>query len=272
MNRANGPSQAVLGHLGHPGDRRLAQSHVGGDDGQGRVCLAKGARYILTLRPQGRDRVGEATARIARASQCDARAPILNIAKRIRGDESGDDHPAGERSAGAAQAALHRGLHAQRFSAGRARARPGVALGKRAGRRGVAGRVAGFRPGPPAAQGRRGVKQDRGRDDRDDGWPGRVTNPALLQPAHHAIRGGQAKGAAAAEQDGVHPLDLTGRIEQVGFAGARRAPAHIDPGHGALRRAQDDGAARAVGRVGPVPDFQTGDIGQIVVHGDSAPR
>ena len=75
-----------------------------------------------------------------------------------------------------------------------------------------------------------------------------------LQPAHHAARGVQAEGAAAADQDGVHALHRVDGVEQVGLPRARRRAAHLDAGDGALPVAQHHGAAGGGLEVGPVAD------------------
>ena len=54
----------------------------------------------------------------------------------------------------------------------------------------------------------------------------------LLQVAHHAARRVQAKGAAAGQNDGVHPLHQIAGAQQIRFpcAGGRAADAHAADG------------------------------------------
>jgi hypothetical protein len=54
-------------------------------------------------------------------------------------------------------------------------------------------------------------------------------------------------------------------LQQVGFAGARRATAHIHAPNGGPV-AQNDGAAGGCLQVGVVPDADAWNIGNIVVH------
>src|SRR5439155_140114 len=76
-----------------------------------------------------------------------------------------------------------------------------VGRGGRAGAVGVVRR----RPAVRLAPGRQvEVEDHRGWYDRHDaGGPHRQAAPALLEPAHHAIRGAESEGGAAGEQNGV---------------------------------------------------------------------
>ena len=103
----------------------------------------------------------------------------------------------------------------------------------------------------------------------------------FLEPAHHAVGGGEAVGTAAREQDGVHPLHRVRRVQQVGLAGARTTAADVDRRHrtaGSQHHRASGGHARAHRGVGVefvvVTDAQADDVGERVVatapHGASA--
>ena len=96
---------------------------------------------------------------------------------------------------------------------------------------------------PAAASGRTSGRARRaGRRARPRGRCGTRSGPTStpaavrLQPAHHAGRGVEAEGAAAAEQHGVHALHGVHGVEQVGLARAGRRAAHVHAGHRALAR------------------------------------
>ena len=80
----------------------------------------------------------------------------------------------------------------------------------------------------------------------------------LFQPAHHAISSGQAKGAAAGEQDRVDFFDQVHRPQEVGFAGAGRAAALVHPADGPGRGQNDSTAGRCF-KILRVADLHTGD-------------
>jgi hypothetical protein len=83
----------------------------------------------------------------------------------------------------------------------------------------------------------------------------------LAQEAHHAVCGAQAEGRAAAEADGVDPLDQLPWSQQVRLARAGRGPADVDAGDRAHLGQEDDGAAGPSLGVGPVPDADAGHVG-----------
>jgi hypothetical protein len=110
----------------------------------------------------------------------------------------------------------------------------------------------------------RQVEQNGSGHDGHFGYANVEAMATLLQPAHHAIGGGQAIGAAAADQDGVDMLDGTGGGKQLRFARARRAAAHVHAGDRALRT-QHHCAAGPAFQVCPVSDAQARDCSERAV-------
>src|SRR5207253_2963686 len=71
------------------------------------------------------------------------------------------------------------------------------------------------------------VEDHRGRYDRHDaGGPHRQAAPALLEPAHHAIRGAESEGGAAGEQNGVDAVDHMAGVQRVELAGSGGTATH----------------------------------------------
>src|SRR5439155_23588238 len=117
----------------------------------------------------------------------------------------------------------------------------------------LAGGIALVRPGSLARLGRGEVEDDRGRHQRDHADRRGAAEPALFEPAHHAVRGGQPERAPAGEEHGGRALGVGQRREPFDLAGPRPAAAHLDPAAGA-GRSDDDRASRATIGVGPVSD------------------
>src|SRR5213079_3298445 len=206
--RHDAPRQRVARRVGQGLEGDAVERRVGRDHGERRIaplpyCAERGA-------PPGemRQRVGECAVGRARPREDRPRA-VEDVADRIQHHQRADDDVAAARGP-ASYAAFHGGARSERLPDGGSRARADrpfddVGRGGRAGAVGVVRR----RPAVRLAPGRQvEVEDHRGRYDRHDaGGPHRQAAPALLEPAHHAIRGAESEGGAAGEQNGVDAVD-----------------------------------------------------------------
>ena len=161
-----------------------------------------------------------------------------------------------------ADAALHRARQAEQLAQAGTGAGADIAFGLRLVGSRFAGGPAGRGIGPRAAR-QPQVEQHRRRHDGHPRRPHRQALALCFQPAHHAAGRVQAEGAAAAEQQRMHPVHQVVGVQQVGLAGARRGAAHVGAGHRAAGRAQHHAATGGVGRQRVVADPQAGHVGQM---------
>src|SRR3989475_604663 len=176
--------------------------------------------------------------------------------------------PSGRPAPGAARppAALHRAAGAQRLAnrgAGAGAHRPCRDLGR--GRAAGAVSVLGGRPAVRLRSRRQvEVEDDRRRDDRHHARrPNGEPAAALLQPAHHPVRGAQAVCRAAGEQHGIDVSHEVAGGEGVDLARAGGATAHGAGGAHSARWREDHGAPGRGPEVGPVPDGDARHGGEI---------
>ena len=210
-----------------------------------------------------RQRVGECAVRRARPREDRPRA-VEDVADRIQHHQRADDDVAAARGP-ASYAALHGGARSERLPDGGSRARADrpfddVGRGGRAGAVGVVRR----RPAVRLAPGRQvEVEDHRGRYDRHDaGGPHRQAAPALLEPAHHAIRGAESEGGAAGEQNGVDAVDHMAGVQRVELAGSGGTATHRAGGAHPTFRSEYHAATRGPLEVGPMPYRNTSDGGE----------
>src|SRR5438067_2756736 len=109
-----------------------------------------------------------------------------------------------------------------------------------------------------APRGQVEVEDHRGRyNGHDAGGPHRQAAPALLEPAHHAVRRAETIGRAAGEQDRVDAVDEVTGVQRVDLAGPRGAASHgAGAAHAALRP-EHDAAPGGPLQVGPVSHGDT---------------
>ena len=90
----------------------------------------------------------------------------------------------------------------------------------------------------------------------------RPADPVVEQGVHDPVRGGEAEGGPAAEDDRIDPVDEVARVEQVGLTRAGATATHVDPGYRTALGCEHDGDTREPpGLVtGAVADAHTGDV------------
>ncbi len=258
---------------------RLVERGIRGDHGQGRRRPGPQRLRLggLTL-PVGlhRNGIGLGHVDLTRYQQALGEQPTVGgerRADRVDRDEGAHRHPRREHGARRPDAA------AQPAGAGSGPGADTPFVHRAVARREVGGPTlvrAGVvtpRPGPPE------VEEDRGRDDRHDltgSWAGRPATTLVGERRDDAVRGGQAVGAAARQDDGVDGVDEVAGVEQVGLAGAGPAAAHVDPTGRADGRHDDARPGEPAGLVtGGMADPDARDVGDGVVrsgvHGTSMP-
>ena len=116
------------------------------------------------------------------------------------------------------------------------------------------------------------VEQHGRRDDRYDVVGiGPDLEPAVAggQPAHHAVGGSEAVGAAPGEAHGVDVVDEVDRVEQLGLASAGGAATEVDAADRSWRRQHDRRAGQPAAPASlVVADVDPGDVGEVVVRPD----
>ena len=261
---AYGHGEAIVGHLGDLVGLLLGERGVGGDDGEGGVAEGRGL-YRGSRALQYIDAVQEAEAiGVSGAGDEVAGLGVYDTAKSVDCDEGPDDVIANP-SARAAEAALHSTVGAEGLADGRARSCTHGALGRGRGVRGGASLVAVLGAGADGGVADGQVEEDGG------GYYGDYTDAhgkadaSLFEEGHHAIGGGEAVGAASAEDDGVGLLDEVKGSKKVGFTGAGSGAANVDAADRAVG-AEDHGAARDGYRVGVVADLDAWYVGNRVVQ------
>src|SRR5207249_10549937 len=86
--------------------------------------------------------------------------------------------------------------------------------------------------------------------------------PALLEPAHHAIRGAESEGGAAGEQNGVDAVDHMAGVQRVELAGSGGTATDRAGGAHPTVRSEYHAATRGPLEVGPMPYRNTSDGGE----------
>ena len=195
------------------------------------------------------------------------RRPVVGVydaAKSVDCDEGSDDVIANP-SAGATEAALHSTVGAEGLADGRACACTHRALGGGRGVGGGAGLVAVLGAGADGGVADGQVEEDgRGHYGYDADAHGKA-DASLFEVGHHPVGGGEAVGAASAEDNGVGLLDKVKGSKKVGLTGAGCGAANVDAADRALW-AEDHGAARDGYRVGVMTDLNAWYVGNRVVQ------
>jgi hypothetical protein len=109
------------------------------------------------------------------------------------------------------------------------------------------------------------VEDRRRRNDRDARNAGLESDVPFPEETHHAVGGGEAEGAPAGEEDGVHLVHEHPGTKHVGLPRGGRAAVHSSGADGALRR-EDHRAAGSVVQVGRMSNADARNAG------DHAPR
>ena len=261
MRRADGPRQAVVGHLGDLGGLGLGPVDVGGDEADGRVlarrCVGEQRARADLLHP-----VGEGAAVFgARSREQDPGLGIDDVADGVDGGERGHDDAVREAQGGRAQAALHGAVSTEQLTDGCSRARARVALRNRIGGSLPGGLVARQRVGTDRRFAESQIVKDGRRNDGDNTRAGSKADSTFFEVAHDAVRSGESVSAASGEDNGVCPLDGHLGTQQIGFAASGSASANVDAGDGAAYGENDGAAGRPL--VGTeVTDFEACDVGQ----------
>ncbi len=103
------------------------------------------------------------------------------------------------------------------------------------------------------------VKQDGCRNDRDAMRANGKSTPHFAQRRLNAGCGVEAEGRAAGQHDRIDALDGVVRLQQIGFAGARRTAEDLHGGN-CRRIAEHNGYAGFQRRIRSVSDGQAADI------------
>src|SRR5690606_19235056 len=110
------------------------------------------------------------------------------------------------------------------------------------------------------------IENNRGGNDRHGvSLTSLVPLMSLVQIANDAIRGGQTKGAATCQHDGVDMLDQMQRAQQVSFARPRCASTLVNTGNRSWRAENDSTSGNGL-KIRSMADTNTGNGGQCVIR------